>query len=793
MKPLLTAIAVILLNSFVHAQDHKGLISGKITDAQNQPLSYVVLSLKGTPYETTTNEKGNYLLKIPTSRYTVLAKLMGYLPVERNINVTDGKSINIPFTLLRDSSLLKEVIVSGVKVKSATATRMVTQIQDIPQAITVIGQKTINQQAAFDLPTITRNISGLNFTGSYAGTGSSQFFNARGFDLNDAQNYRLNGSMIWNWGNNYADNIEQVEFLKGPTSILFGDVAPGGVLNFVTKKPLATFMANLNFKTGSWGLLRPALDITGPLNSARSLRFRLNTSFERSDSFRDFVSSERAFIAPALAWDITPKLSVNVEAVFKKSKSTDDAGLVSPDGTIEGLKKLSSSLYLGEPSRKYLYNDQSYLTTISYELGKTWRLKATGFYGHSTNRPFGMWFDQPDENGDFQRREYDFYQKANNGTISADVNGTFYTGTLKHNLLVGFEYQSTHYRYTYAGALIPFDINNIYAPVYGVTPSPEPATFPYRPYESIIARSGIYLQDQVMFFNEKLHLLLGLRAGKTRQGNHYYQDELPGTVYEGYTDNIISKNVLTPRVGLVYKPQTWISYYGSYSKGFEINSPDIFATNFEQYATPPATSSTQVEFGTKANLLNNSLGVTLSIYEINKHNPYGYVYLDAVNPNYDEYNVYYQGHHRSCGVELDMDGKLSPALSITAGAAYTQTRVIEDPGYPTGNRLPNAPKYTANGWLNYEPVKLLKGFNFGAGVFYKDSFFSSLTNDANLKIPASYTVDVAAGYKFKQISAQLNVMNLTNQVSYLNPWQFNLFDVRPLRQFVVTLNYRISK
>ncbi len=207
----------------------------------------------------------------------------------------------------KDTARLQDVTITGIKVKTATATKTLLKVQDIPQAISVIGQKEMREQAAFDLTTIARNISGLNFTGSYSGTGSSQFFNARGFDLNDAQNYRWNGMMIWNWGNNYEDNIERVEFLKGPTSILYGDVTPGGVLNFVTKKPQHEFMANVNLKTGSWGLIRPSFDVTGPLNAKRTLRYRLNSTFQYSNSFRDQVSMRKEFISPSIAWDITPK------------------------------------------------------------------------------------------------------------------------------------------------------------------------------------------------------------------------------------------------------------------------------------------------------------------------------------------------------------------------------------------------------------------------------------------------------------------------------------------------------
>ncbi|MBB5282262.1 iron complex outermembrane receptor protein [Rhabdobacter roseus] len=777
----------------MHAQSDKGTVSGKVTDSHGLPLPSVSISLPGTTMGTLTDEKGNYYLKVPAGSYKILASSVGYFPAEIEVIILRDQATDVPIELAPAAIMMQDVRVSGVKINSATATRTLMQIQDVPQSIAVLGQRVIRQQAAFDLATLTRNISGLTFTGNYGGAGSSQFFNARGFDLNDAQNYRWNGMMIWNWGNHYADNIEQMEFLKGPASILFGDVAPGGVMNFVTKKPLSEFVTNLNFKTGSWGLLRPSVDITGPLSRDRSLRFRLNASLENSGSFRDNVTSERTLIAPTLAWDITPKLSVQAEAVFKKSRATDDAGLVSPDGTVAGLGTLAPSLYLGDPARNYLHQDQSYFLTLTYELSKTWRIRSTGFYSQASSRPFGMWFDQPDANGNFARREYGFNQKSGNGSANFDVYGSFYSGAIKHTILVGAEYQATGYRQTNAGELHLLDTSNIYRPIFRKLPAIEPPTAPYRPYVSVLARSGLYVQDQLMFFNEKLHLLLGLRAGTTRQGNHYYQDQLPGTEYEGYTDDIIRKQVLTPRLGLVFKPQPWVSLYASYAEGYEVNAPDLFAQNYQEYRVPPPTNSNQLELGSKANVLDNKLGVTLSLFQINKHNPYGYVYLDPENPNFDEYVVYYEGHHRSRGIELDADGKLLPTLFLTAGAAYTQTRVMADPGYPTGNVLPNAPKVTANAWLHYEPSGVVKGFSVGTGLFYKGKFFSGLVNDPNLQIPASYTLDVALGYQYRQMSAQLNVVNLTNQVSYLNPWQFNLFDVRPLRQFVLTLNCKLSK
>lgn len=792
MKCIFCFLLGTILSLNTLAQNSRGIVSGKITDADGIPIAYAEVAFEGKPINTVTNEHGNYIIKAPAGNYTVVIFSTGFIAVKESITIQKDERVELSVKLIKNQNILQAVTITGVKVKTATATRTLLEVQDIPQAISVIGQKEIREQAAYDLTTVTRNISGLNFTGNYSGFGSSEFFNARGFDLNEAQNYRWNGMMIWNWGNNYEDNIERVEFLKGPASILYGDVTPGGVLNFVTKKPQPEFMANLNLKTGSWGLFRPSLDITGPLTADHKLRFRLNTTFQYSNSFRNYVSSRKEFIAPAISWDITPKLSFTAEVTFRKSRNTDDAGLVSPNGSISGLNKLSASLYLGEPARQYRYQDQGYFATLGYELSKSWRLKATGFYATTTNSPFGIWFDQPDSAGNFARREYGLNQWAHNGTVSLEATGTFYTGQVKHNILVGAEYQSTHYRYTNIGTLHLLDTNNIYQPVYGRTPTLEPDDSHYQPFVSLIERRGVYLQDQLMLFNEKLHVLLGLRAGSTRQGNHYYQSELPGTDYGGYADNIIAKTIYTPRIGVVYKPWLWNSFYASWSKGYEINSPDIFAQNFAAYTTPPATISTQIEIGSKANLINNQLGLTISLFEINKHDPSGYMYLDPENPNYDEYNVYYQGHHRSRGIELEANGRLSRELSLTAGLAYTQTRVLNDPGYPAGNVLPNVPKYTANFWMNYEPANYLKGLTLATGIFYKDKFFSSIANNPKLEIPAGYTLDAAIGYGWKKLSAQLNVMNVTNRVSYLNPWQFNLFDVKPLRQFIITINYKIS-
>ena len=777
---------------FNYAQTSKGTLTGIIKDEYGLNLAYVSIYLEGTNYGTVSNEQGIYLLKIPVGSYKAKFESIGYVDQIADVIITENNTTTLNLQMSEDYKLMGEIVISGVKVKSAAATRTLMEIQDIPQSILVLGQKTIEQQAAFDLTTITRNMSGINFTGNYSGAGSYQFFNARGFDMVNSQNYRWNGLMIWNLGNNFSDNIEQVEFLKGPSSILFGDVAPGGVLNFSTKKPLADFYLKSELRLGEWNLFRPSLDVSGPLSKNKRLRYRLNTSFEKSNSFRDYVSSNRFIIAPALTWDINAKLTLNTEAVIRGSMATDDAGLISPDGTVSGLDKLDPTLFLGEPTMKYKYQDNNYFANLTYTINQHWRMRAISFFGYTENRPLGLWYDTPNESGDFVRNQYGYHQWLKNNSFSGDILGTFYTGVTKHNLLLGLEYQETNFRYTNEGYLSEFDLQNINKPVYGLTEISEPGDEVYLPFISKIRRYGFYFQDQIMLLKEKLHLLVGFRYGNTKQGNDYIENELEGTDYEGYEDDLVNRNILSPRLGIVFKPNLLVSLFGSYSQGFEINSPDIFARNYADFSTPPATISSQFEIGTKANLFQEKLGLTFSLFQIDKMNPYGYVYLDPENPDYDEYNVYYEGHHRSQGIEMDLNGKIIPELSITFSTAFTKTRILEDPGYPVNNQLPNAPRITGNIWLNYEPTLKLKGLSLGFGTFYKDKFFSNINNDTDLEIPSSLTIDAAIGYKMNQFGLQLNVSNLTNAVNYSNPWIFNMFEVRPLRRAVLTLTYKLD-
>ena len=215
-------LLLLLITCFIstNAQDTRTEISGLITDVDNKPLTDVTIQIKGTHQAAKTNRYGKFNMLLPAGLFTISASCIGYNPKEQTL-IVSHKRLFVTFRLTNELKIIDNVVASGSRTIVVQDSRTGILLNEMPQSVSIIGQKTIKEQAVIDLETITRNMTGINFTGNYSGAGSYQFFNARGFDLNDRQSYRLNGIMIWNLGNNYTDNIEQVEFFQGKRPAMF--------------------------------------------------------------------------------------------------------------------------------------------------------------------------------------------------------------------------------------------------------------------------------------------------------------------------------------------------------------------------------------------------------------------------------------------------------------------------------------------------------------------------------------------------------------------------------------------
>jgi len=225
--------------------------------------------------------------------------------------------------------------------RATTATQTDTPLRDIPQSIQVVPRQVIEDQQAQDIDEIVRNVSGVNLSNSAGAI--AEFFNIRGFGGTVLQNGFRRGVSFELLD---TTNIERVEVLKGPSSVLFGQLEPGGIINVITAEPLAEPSYSLEFQAGSYDFYRPSVDLSGPLNDDRSLRYRLNASYLNSGSFRDFTNIERYFVAPVLAWDLSESTRILLNAEFLQDTRPRDRGLVAIGTEVADIP---ISRRLGEP------------------------------------------------------------------------------------------------------------------------------------------------------------------------------------------------------------------------------------------------------------------------------------------------------------------------------------------------------------------------------------------------------------------------------------------------------------
>ncbi|MGI0487249.1 TonB-dependent siderophore receptor [Pantanalinema rosaneae CENA516] len=647
----------------------------------------------------------------------------------------------------------EEVVVTGdlpgssyFTPNATTGTRTNTPILDTPQSIQVIPQQVLQDQQTLRVDDALRNVSGV--VGRLNPFGSSTNITIRGFTTDNftagaflRDGYRLND----NFSTQETANIEQIEVIKGPASVLYGQNDPGGIINLVTKRPLSNPFYELQFQAGSYGLIRPSIDFSGPLTADRSLRYRLNVAYQHEDGFRDLeIDTNRFFIAPVLSWDIGDRTNLTIVMEYINEKSPYDLGLpaigdrvadVPRDRVVGALDDSSESraLTLGY-DLKHQFND-------NWSLNHGFRY-VTQDYSVLVTLPAFVDQTTGDVNLFFADREY----RSDDYTIQTNVVGKFNTGSVRHTLLAGVDlnFNRLDERFTRAD-FSNLLVINVFNPVYGTVPRPDLSGFePFAPYDTEYDRVGVFLQDQVNF-GDQFILVGSLRY-----------DTINFRIAPDYdpSQTNASYQSWSPRIGLIYKPVETVSLYANYSQSFKPN----LSTNVSGSPLEPE-KARGFEVGAKAELLNRKLFVTLAYFNITKRN------VATTDPNNPFFSVL-AGKQRSQGVELDIAGEILPGWNIIANYAYTDARITEDNDIPIGNRLFNAPYHSAGLWTTYEIQQGdLQGLGFGVGINYVGNRYGDLAN--SFKVGDYFLTNLALFYKRNNWRLGLNINNLFN-VSYIS-------------------------
>ena len=374
---------------------------------------------------------------------------------------------------------------------ASTATRTDTPILETPASVQVIPRQVLEDQQVIRIEDALSNLSGVTFAGTFAGLDVD--FNIRGFD--DAPIFR-DGFRQFGFGNDGIPelaNLERIEVLRGPASILYGEIQPGGVINLVTKQPLAEPFYEAKLQAGNRGLISPSLDISGPLTSDNRLRYRLNALYRNEDSFRDFEQNiERFFAAPVLSWLISDRTDLTLQLEYSDYEGPFEVGLPAIGDSVADVpfSRIAGELddFVEIESLNVGYN-------LEHRFSDTWKLRNAFRFTRQDILDVGAIpiFFEDESAGILSRGFSRQVRDPQDFGLQTSVIGEFATGSVDHTLLFGVDLNRSEERDTAQFSdFADFQPLNIFDPVYGTFDGIDPETLPiFRDEELERDRLGI--------------------------------------------------------------------------------------------------------------------------------------------------------------------------------------------------------------------------------------------------------------------------------------------------------------
>jgi iron complex outermembrane receptor protein len=634
---------------------------------------------------------------------------------------------------------------------TSSATKTDTPLLLTPQSVSVVTRAVLDDQNAQNLTDALRNVSG---SGSDFGFNGSDLpiIILRGFPtvsmtargpVGGAASYYLDGTRVQGMPV-IMPNVESVEVVKGPASVLYGRSEPGGLINIVTRGASRDFGTRFDLTVGSYDLFSADAEVTGSLNDTQTVFGRAAASYSHADSIRHAVTDRLTAFSGTLAFAPVPGTEIALSADYSNQSYRSDFGIPAIGDRPADIP-LENQFNEGWP----LNSTESLALRLEYDqtLSDNWNLNFNGFY-----------LDQQSEQYDiipttffsgqasliatgYIDRFYSYFPEGDRNLYQFNVDfiGDYQFGDVQNRFLIGIDTYSDSFDTLWIG-YVPAPAINIYNPVYGNVPELDLSTVPLIPSESRTRWTGVYLQDQVAFDNG-LNLVAALRYETT---SARYGD--PGGEYN-------DGSYFTPRVGILWNFAGNQSVYAQYQDSVAANngsSADGSPLDSEQ--------AEQIEIGHKIEGADGKWMSTIALYQLTKRNIANYVFSPTSPTGFDVVTV---GEARSHGLEWDLSGQLTDSLSVIASYAYTDADITKDTYY-AGLKLPNAALHSGSVWVRFA---VNKNWNLGTGVFFQSQRQGDLPN--SFQLPGYARFDAMAGYLFKwgnqDAVAQLNFNNIFNK------------------------------
>lgn len=655
----------------------------------------------------------------------------------------------------RKNSELEKVTVLGEResgyeaTRSHSATKTDTPLIDTPQAITVITQELIQDQAMQGMADVVRYVPGVGMaqgegnrdTPIFRGSSSTADLFIDGM-RDDVQYFRD------------LYNIERVEALKGSNAMIFGRGGSGGVLNRVTKQADGDARRDLALQVGSWNRLRATADVSDAIND--DVAFRVNALVEETDSFRDDVSARRRGINPTLSFLFGDSTDLVFGIEHFEDERTADRGISSLLATGKPVD-VDPSTFFGDPERSASEVEANTFSALwEHGFANGANLRNRTLVGRYDKFYQNVYPGAARADDTVTLSAYNDTTRRDNLLNQTDLVFVANTGSIEHKLLVGAEFgrqetdnfrETGYFSDTCASSSTSVRVslaNPRYSGPLCFQPSNSNANI-----HSVARTAAVYVQDQIEISPNWLavvglrydHFELDLRNNRTGQ------------------DLSSSDSLVSPRVGLVYKPQANVSIYANLGKAFLPRSGEqLGSLSLTNQALEPEEFN-NLELGAKWDI-SPKLGATAAVYRLTRSNV---AVVDSLNSA--KLVLLAGDSQRVEGVELSLSGNINEKWSVMGGFAYQDahtTREIEtSPGtkLPAGTILGQVPRRTFSLWNRYD-------FNprWGAalGVIARDKMFTSTSNAITL--PGYARVDGAVFFELNEnIQMQLNIENLLDK------------------------------
>jgi catecholate siderophore receptor len=745
MFSIVAVVAALL--SQINAQSPNSSLRGKVLDPARAPIAGAKVTAvpdgPSSDSSTLSDQAGEFSLALEPGTYAVTIVAEGFEETTRTVSFTTTGSAPLTITLDIEAQHNTVTVIGTdyqtVAVKSATKT--LTPLRDIPQSITVVTQQQIRDQLLTSLGDVVRYVPGVT---AHQGENNRDQIVMRG--VSSSADFFLNG--VRDDVQYYRDlyNLDRVEFLRGPNAMVFGRGGGGGVINRVSKEAGFAPLRELTLQGGSYSNKRVAMDFDQPLDN--KVAFRVNGVYENSDSFRDFFNLERYGVSPTLTIAPGQLTQITLGYEYFRDYRTADRGIPS----FQGLPADTDiSTFLGNPDDSYARTAVNIGTaTIDHQAGRLNIRNRTlfGAYDRSYQNyvPGAVSADE----AQVAISAYNNATQRLNIFNQTDLTYDTTTGRIRHTILFGAE----------AGRQLTDNLrntgffNNTALSILAEYAHPTistPVTFRQSPTDADnylkTSIGAVYAQDQIEL-SRYVNVVAGIRFDHfdLRFHNNRNGDDLRRI------DNLVS-----PRVGLVFKPVTTVSIYGNYSVSYLPSSGDQFSslTTITQQVKPEKFNN--YELGIKWDI-NRTLALTMAGYRLDRRN------TRATDPT-DPTRIVQTGSQRTNGYEIGLNGSITRSWRIAGGYAYQDAFITRDTtAAKAGAQVAQVPHHNFSLWNNYQiGSRVAAGF----GVIHRSDMFAAVDNTVTL--PGYTRADAAVYFSLtEKVRIQANVENVFNKLYYIN-------------------------